>query len=302
MSGFLKKHVIFTAIVSTMIYIAIVTVLGTFMPNEKANAMYLNGDPSLDLLISDIKRIVCILLFTLPAMLFLKTFSKTGLRTTKGIGKGLMLGSGVILLSWGVIAYSSADNINAGITVGVFRLGDFKYAGIGLTLLVVVSCLLIGIMEETLCRGIIFLNMLDKWGASRKGLWKAILLSALPFGLLHLLNLTKTVNGAGIIDVAFQVVYATTYAVFAAVLYLRCRNMWVLILNHAIIDLAQYTLFLIIPSNKLYELEQMGNAASNNLIASCIYYSIFVLGFLIAALIMFRKVTPDKESVNMAVG
>lgn len=294
---FLKKHVILTAVLSGIAYVIIAIVVRMFMPNEKAETMYLNGDPSLNILISDVVRIA-VLLFALPVMFFLGTFKKSGLHTTKGIGTGLLLGSGMVLFSWAAATYSMADSIKICMQGGVFSWSDCKFAGIGLTVLILVTCLLIGIMEETLCRGIMFLNMVDKWGNSRRGLWKAIVLAALPFGLLHFMNLTAAVKGIEVWTIVFQVIYATTFAIFAGVLYLRCKNIWALILIHGLIDFAQYILFLFIPSGKSYEMEQFDKITSDNLASVSIFYGVFALGFLVTALVMFRKVKVDEKGIS----
>ena len=302
MKKFLKDHVIFAAIMTIITYLVIQSMLQRFLPNEKALEMYLKGDPSLDMLLGDVGRIVAILFFTLPIMKLLGTFKKSGLQITKGIGKGLLLGSGIILFCWIAVGYSMIDSIKVGMQGGIFSLNDFKFAGLELVGLVIVTCLLVGIMEETLCRGIMFLNMLDKWGNSRKGLLKAIIVSALPFGLLHLLNLTETtitVSGSWI--VIFQVIYATTFGIFIAVLYLRCKNIWALILVHGCIDLAQFSLYIFIPSNKMYELDKFNAITPDNFIPQCIFYGIFALSFLIAAFILFRKVKIEEKEISKEV-
>lgn len=296
---FLKKHVIFTAIMSMVAYLVIQSIVQSFLPNEKALDMHLKGDPSLDFLLGDVGRIIVILFFTLPIMKFLRISDKSGIKMTKGMGKGLLLGSGIILFSWLAAAYSMSESIKAAMEGGIFSFNDFKFGGLGLLSLVIVTCLLVGIMEETLFRGVIFLNMLDKWGNSKKGLWKAIIVSALPFGLLHLINLAEaTISVSGRWIVIFQVIYATTFGMFAAVLYLRCKNIWALILVHGFIDLAQFVLYVFIPSNKMYELDKFNAITPDNFISQCIFYGIFALGFLIAALIMFRKVKVDEREIT----
>lgn len=296
---FLKNHVIFTAVISMIAFLVIQSIIQRFLPNERALDMYLKGDPSLDLLLGDVGRIIVILFFTLPIMKFLGVFENSGIKMTRGICKGLLLGSGIILFSWLAAAYSTAESIKAAMHGGIFSLNDFKFSGLGLLGLVMVTCLLIGIMEETLCRGIVFLNMLDKWGNSKKGLWKAIIASALSFGLLHLLNLAEaTINVSGTWIVIFQVIYATTFGMFAAVLYLRCKNIWSLVLVHGFIDMAQFVLYVFIPSNKMYELDKFNAITPDNFIPQCIFYGIFALGFLVAALIMFRKVKVDEKEIK----
>lgn len=295
---FLKKHVIFTALISIIIFLVIHSSLPRFIPDEKAMKMYLEGDPSLNLLLGDATRIIAILFFTLPFMKFLGTFDASGIKSTVGIGKGLLLGSGIVLLSWIMVIYSMADTIKISMNAGLFSWSDWRFGGIGITLLVVVTCLLVGVLEETLCRGILFLNMFDKWGNTREGLWKAIILSALPFGLLHLLNLNSATFGFDKWAVIFQVIYATTSGMFLAVLYLRCKNIWALILVHGLIDLAQFSFYIFIPSDIMYYMDKLNVMTQNNFVQQSAVYMIFALGFLIAGLIMLRKVEVDENKFN----
>lgn len=287
---FLKNHVIITAMISCIAFLAIYSSVEKLMPSEKALELYLNGNPTLNLLISDAKRIAAIGLFTFPMMIYLGTFEISGIKTTKGINKGLILGLGVILLSWGIVAYSMMDTLKTSIEAGVFSWSDWSFKGIGLVLLVSLTCLLIGVLEETLCRGIMFLNMLEKWGASSKGLYKSIIISALPFGLLHLINLTSATHGADKLAIVFQVIYATAFGIFSAVLYLRCRNIWALILVHAIIDFAQLSFYIFIPSDIIYEMDKLTAMTQSNFISQSIQYVLFTLGLLASAYIMMRKV------------
>ena len=48
----------------------------------------------------------------------------------------------------------------------------------------------VGVAEEFLFRGVIAQTLLEHFGTSRAGVWKACLLSGLYFGAAHLTNLT----------------------------------------------------------------------------------------------------------------
>lgn len=287
---FLKKHVVLTAIISMSIYVAIAMVMRIFTPNDEALAMYTGDDPSLSFLISDAIRVVVILCLSLPLMKHLGTARKSGLHTAHGLSRGLASGSLVVLFCWAAVAFATVDSIKAGLDAGIFTWRDCRFPGIGLFLLTLVTCLLIGIAEETLCRGVIFLNMLDRWGDTRKGVSRSVLLSALPFGLLHLMNFSNSVKAAEAWTIVFQVLYATAFGMFAAVLYLRSGSLWAVIVSHALIDLAQYSRYWFIPSGKLSELDSSGIVTAKDLFQACLFYGLLTAGFLVAAFVMFRKV------------
>ena len=94
--------------------------------------------------------------------------------------------------------------------------------------------LLIGILEEVLCRGVILNNMLNKWGHTKTGIIKSVILSSLIFGLGHLVNLFW--QPTLIIGTVTQVIYTFLIGVLFASIYLRCKNIWAVVVLHAIFD------------------------------------------------------------------
>ncbi len=105
-----------------------------------------------------------------------------------------------------------------------------------LLLLVVAEQLLIGIFEEFLFRGVILNMLLEKGQENPTNKVSAILISSVLFGLVHLLNLFD--HPDLILFTVSQVFYATFIGIYLAVLYLKTRNIWVVALCHAAIDLA----------------------------------------------------------------
>lgn len=94
--------------------------------------------------------------------------------------------------------------------------------------------LLIGIFEEVIIRGVILNNMLNKWGYTKAGMIKSVILSSLIFGLCHLVNLIG--HPSLIITTLTQVMYSFLIGVLFASIYLRCKNIWAVIILHAIFD------------------------------------------------------------------
>ena len=54
------------------------------------------------------------------------------------------------------------------------------------------SMALVGVAEEFIFRGVIAQSLLERFGTSRAGVWKACLLSGLLFGAAHLTNLLSS--------------------------------------------------------------------------------------------------------------
>ncbi|HEV2656910.1 MAG TPA: CPBP family intramembrane glutamic endopeptidase, partial [Ktedonobacteraceae bacterium] len=93
--------------------------------------------------------------------------------------------------------------------------------------LTAVFCLFVGIAEEGLFRGII-LNMLLP-----KGIWKAVLLSSLLFGCVHILNVFVgfPLNGA-----LAEMLSALGFGMFLAAVRLRTNSLRPGIIAHALWD------------------------------------------------------------------
>lgn len=85
-----------------------------------------------------------------------------------------------------------------------------------------------GLMEEIMFRGLVLLAMVFAWGPTKKGLTKAVLLSSLLFGLIHLLNIVELP-----IEVVFlEVLVAAMLGFLWAAILMASRSMWPAIILH----------------------------------------------------------------------
>lgn len=91
----------------------------------------------------------------------------------------------------------------------------------------------VGVAEEFLFRGVIAQTLLEHFGTSRGGVWKACLLSGLYFGAAHLTNLT----GSAPLGVLMQCVFAASLGTLLAAVYFRTGNIWVTVFIHAAMDI-----------------------------------------------------------------
>lgn len=82
-------------------------------------------------------------------------------------------------------------------------------------------CLLVGLFEECVFRGILFPALLDRLPNNKKGLCYAFFLSSIIFGLFHLFNL---LGGAGVGDTLLQVGYSTLIGGLCAFALMKTKN------------------------------------------------------------------------------
>ena len=91
----------------------------------------------------------------------------------------------------------------------------------------------VGVAEEFLFRGVIAQTLLEHFGTSRGGVWKACLLSGLLFGAAHLTNLLSSAP----FGVLMQCVFAASLGTLLAAVYFRTGNIWVTVFIHAAMDI-----------------------------------------------------------------
>jgi membrane protease YdiL (CAAX protease family) len=84
------------------------------------------------------------------------------------------------------------------------------------------------LMEELMFRGLTLLAMVFAWGGTKKGLVKAVLLSSLLFGLIHLFNVVELS-----IEVVFLEVFVAAMLGFLwAAIVLDTRSLWIAVILH----------------------------------------------------------------------
>lgn len=101
--------------------------------------------------------------------------------------------------------------------------------------LYIVQVIAIGVFEEGMLRGVVLNKMLIQWGNTRRGIYASVAISSLLFGLIHLINLLS--KPWLVVTTFTQVMYAFIIGIFFAAIYVRTRNLWVVIAFHALYDL-----------------------------------------------------------------
>ena len=126
--------------------------------------------------------------------------------------------------------YGSYFIIGASVFILVYRSGLKE----GLAVLnLAVGCFLVGLSEELLCRGWLLNEFLEKFGNTKKGVWYSIIVSGVIFGLIHLGNV---LTGQAWSTTIIQALTAIVAGIFFGVIYYKTKNIWSVILLHALWD------------------------------------------------------------------
>lgn len=141
----------------------------------------------------------------------------SGQRAVRELGMGLAFGALLFSVTIGVLA-----------AFGVYRVTGNN--GWQTMLAILPACVLAGVLEEVLIRGIVF-RILEQW----LGSWIALAISAVIFGGLHLLNPGATLlNGAAI---------SIEAGVLLAAAYMLTRRLWFCIGTHIAWNFTQGGIF-----------------------------------------------------------
>ncbi|MGN0706677.1 MAG: lysostaphin resistance A-like protein [Faecalibacterium sp.] len=169
------------------------------------------------------------LIGTALAFFFLARTGRLEILRRRGCGflNGLLVGMYPLFL----IANSLIQNL-------AFAPADVPMRPMHLILIYLLAMTLVGVAEEMLFRGVVAQTLLEHFGTSRAGVWKACLLSGLLFGAAHLTNLL----GSAPFGVLMQVIFSASLGTLYAAIYFRTGNLWVTVLLHAGTDITSMIL------------------------------------------------------------
>lgn len=201
------------------------------------------------------------------AVLLLKRTGKAQLLRKRGCGffNGLLVGMYPLAL----LAYTLYTKILFGLPEDGTLLPLWRILSF------LANMILVGIAEEFLFRGVIAETLLEHFGTSRGGIWKACLLSGLLFGCAHLTNLLSSAP----LGVLMQCIFAASLGVLYAAIYFRTGNLWVTVFLHGGMDIISMLV------GGLYGTESVAESVSSY-DASML---LSVLVYLIPAAILLRK-------------
>lgn len=96
-------------------------------------------------------------------------------------------------------------------------------------------CLSVGFFEEMAFRGCIFTVVLQRMKKSRLGVFFAIVISSVIFGLVHLVNLFA---GGSVGGVILQTGYSFLIGGMCAVILVKTKNIWYCVVLHGVYNFA----------------------------------------------------------------
>lgn len=151
----------------------------------------------------------------------------------KGVFKGLLLGIPVLLFCLVQLSGILEATYDYSIVINVFGV-----------VAALIYCVAIALWEEFLCRGVILTNMLKKWGNSKNGIIKSVILSAFIFGAAHVI----TGFGGDWTNTTIQIVYASFMGLLFGVIYIKTKSLASTIVLHFILNLTAYTMPYVMPN------------------------------------------------------
>ena len=159
------------------------------------------------------------------AWLLLRRTGRQGLLGRRGSGfwNGLLVG----MYPLAFICYSIYSAL-------IFERPDTPLLPAGRILSFLACMAMVGVAEEFLFRAIIGQTLLEHFGTSRAGIWKACIVSGLLFGAAHLTNLLSSEP----FGVLMQCVFAASLGVLLTAIYYRTGNIWVTVFIHAAMDIS----------------------------------------------------------------
>lgn len=139
----------------------------------------------------------------------------------EGILKGLFIGGFLVVICLlGIVSGLYNKEANELLPLPQIAIFVAAIAGVGIT-------------EEFIFRGTILNLFMDKFDKTQKGIYVSIAISSIIFGIAHITNIF---SGVSIKSSFIQAVGATVLGALLSAIYLRTKNIWVVVILHALMD------------------------------------------------------------------
>ncbi|MBN1876421.1 MAG: CPBP family intramembrane metalloprotease [Anaerolineae bacterium] len=160
----------------------------------------------------------------------------------------------------------------------------------GLLVIYIFRNLAIGFLEEVMARSVVLVVMLQKWGNSRRGVYRAVLVASVLFGISHIFNFLA--GRTPVLASLTQMTYSFVFGVAFCACFLRNNSIWPVMVMHALVDMAGGLRHI-----------SVGGASqvpiANNTMAQVINTLIISVPLLLYGLFILRKVNPVKGEVKI---
>ena len=222
--NFQKKHaIVFSfviALISLVLSIAGLLVFASIFHVDITNPDIANPDIGTKLYTASVMGKILMIAFIIITIIAAK-MSSIMKPSSKGLLKGFLFGWILILL--GILLFVASFDFS--------KLNSINQGAWLVLLIYAAETFLAGISGEFLCRGLLFHSILL---AKNMNIKKAAIISSAIFGVIHLLNMIH----APVIDTLALVIFAFGFGVLFAAIYVRCKNLWAVVLLHAFFNFA----------------------------------------------------------------
>lgn len=192
-----------------LILVAIVIIL------ELVDFRFMGQDKDVDMIIGSLKRVAMGIIFIM--ILFFLGYKE--MFKFKQAGKALLVMLPAFLISINNFPISAYLNGRTELNEPVYRIFLFF-----------IECLSVGFFEEILFRGIVLFVLFDIFLDKNNGIILSVVSSSLIFGLLHIFNVF---DGASMRVIIEQIGYSFLMGMLWAVMYVKTKNLWLVMLLHA---------------------------------------------------------------------
>jgi membrane protease YdiL (CAAX protease family) len=167
---------------------------------------------------------------------------------------------------------------------------EFHIPGTYRIVSIIFQMLSIAFFEEIFFRGILLNTIIYRFGGKKRGIYYAIIISSVLFGLAHLTNLIN--RPYLLMGTISQVVYATTIGMLYSTVYVKYKNIWSIIIIHALFNLTSIFPFTFLRINYWMITHYFLNLHNRPLIA--LFDIIITIPCFIYVLYLFKKLEINK--------
>lgn len=158
--------------------------------------------------------------------------------------------------------------------------GDFIFdlSDPPLVSLVTFNQITVGLVEETVFRGIILYSLIRLWGDSKVGIFKCALISALIFGASHMVWI---ITGRAVTLALLRALSTFLSGIYYAAFLLRGRSIWPLVVFHGVL-------------NAVANVKVLGIAGFEETITSNVLWILLILPIVIFGIYLLWRVPPRR--------
>lgn len=228
------------------------------------------------------------LIFILISYL-LGDIKKIGLFHKRGFLQGLLLGLPMLfLIFYYLLGYYNAWD---------YRIPSFKVSGIFIVVLYVLS---ISFFEEIEFRAVLYLGLLKHEGKKKGSVVTAAIISSILFGVGHISN-----GFENRIQAILFVINAVILGLFWSSIFIKVKNIWSVILLHALADLVVYLPCVIFSSSYAGYMAQGAIISINELLGTSlnsidgitqyIVLNVFCIPIFVASIIYMKLIKKNED-------